>query len=71
MRPPKMAPGTLPNPPNIQMINAFIPSIAPMLGDIMKMGATRQAATAANPVEIAKVIDETQFTLIPTSMAPS
>ncbi len=42
-----------------------------MLGDIMKMGATRQAATAANPLEMAKVKADTRFTLIPTSVAPS
>ena len=35
------------------------------------MGATRQAATAARPVDMAKVKAETRLTLIPTSVAPS
>ena len=42
-----------------------------MVGEIMKIGATRQAAAAAVAVEMAKVTDETRLTLIPTSMAPS
>ena len=71
MYPPRIAPGMLPSPPRITMTKAFIPRRAPIVGEIIKMGATRQAAAAAVAVEMAKVREETQLTLIPTSMAPS
>ncbi len=48
-----------------------MPTSEPMLGEIMKMGATMQAATAANAVEMANVSAETKLTLTPTSVAPS
>ncbi len=37
----------------------------------MNIGATRQAASAASPVDMAKVSEETNLILIPTSFAPS
>src|SRR5208337_1306865 len=54
--PPTIAPGKLPRPPRITMTNAFMPTISPMLEVSTNMGATRQAAIDASPIDMAKVI---------------
>src|SRR5680860_677463 len=69
--PPKIAPCMLPKPPRIIITNAFITSKEPMVDDTMKIGAINEAAAAARAAEIAKVMEDTRLTLIPTSCAPS
>ena len=71
MSPPRMAPGMLPSPPRMMMMNAFSSGCSPIIGSSLKIGAMSAPAAAASAKPIAKARPLTTCTFTPCSAAAS